>query len=555
MVANDPHRQRTGRPQGAPPARPMPPVAQAPVRMQPQPPLTPTRGTSAPAAIPTVPAAIPTASTGRPHPSAAATPLPKTPVSAPAQSAPVQPAAPARVPTHRSGRSRQSAESDAATRPKPLVVTVVCGKRSARLRIPSSRPLVDLLPDIAKKLGVLDPTLVYAGYRLVRDDGTELADSTTLRDQQVTDGERLTLVVNALDDADIVYDDIVEAVGRSVEHAHRPWTRENTTLTALVISCGILTASALCLLLTGVSVLNVSVAAVAAAALLGIATMLNAKSLDDQAVAVTMCAGLFAAVAGFHLMSILRPGPVMQFPSIGAGIGLLLIAGGAALAVSHRRLFMVIPAVVGGVLAVVGLLCALTPDWTGRIWTITVAVVGLAATALPWLSLSLSRLSVDSPTSESEIFALPKPIDIGEVRRRYRHGSTLLFDLRAAAACVLVIGVSVVVSVPSPAGFALIMAILIGMLLDARRIYAQSEMIVTVVAAGVGLVMATLTGSQTHPQWMPIITSLFVVAALICTVGTQISQRDSILMTRLADAADVICTVAIPPLAYLALGL
>lgn len=103
-----------------------------------------------------------------------------------------------------------------------VIVTVEYGKRSARLSLPSSLPVAELLPDIAKKLGVLDPTLVYGGYRLLREDETPIGSPSSLAEQSVRDGAQLRLQVNALDDQDRVYDDVVEAVADSVSRTHHP---------------------------------------------------------------------------------------------------------------------------------------------------------------------------------------------------------------------------------------------------------------------------------------------------------------------------------------------
>ena len=195
------------------------------------------------------------------------------------------------------------------------------------------------------------------------------------------------------------------------------------------------------------------------------------------------------------------------------------------------------------------------PQWSARSWVIAISLIGLAANALPWLSLSVARLSVDSPTSESEIFALPKAIDIHEVRKQYQTGSTLLFDLRAAAGALIVFGVPITVSSPNPAGIALTLVLFASMLLDARRIYAQSEMMVTVIFAGLGVCLSCAACTAYHPSWVTVIIGVFSIGALLCVIDTQLIHRSSIAMTRLADTANVIGVMATLPLAYLALGL
>lgn len=436
-----------------------------------------------------------------------------------------------------------------------VIVTVEYGKRSARLNLPSSLPVAELLPDIAKKLGVLDPTLVYGGYRLLREDETPIGSPSSLAEQSVRDGDQLRLQVNALDDRDRVYDDVVEAVADSVSRTHHPWTNENTTLTSLVVSCALLGVGALCVALAPASVVNAVICGLVAVSLLAIGAVLSARRLDREALSLSLAACLFAGVCGYHLMGALLRGPFYGFPAIGIGTGLVLSGGCCALSLARGRLHAVIPVIIGAVLLLLGVVGVVVPQWSARSWVIAISLIGLAANALPWLSLSVARLSVDSPTSESEIFALPKAIDIHEVRKQYQTGSTLLFDLRAAAGALIVFGVPITVSSPNPAGIALTLVLFASMLLDARRIYSQSEMMVTVIFAGLGVCLSCAACTAYHPSWVTVIIGVFSIGALLCVIDTQLIRRSSIAMTRLADTANVIGVMATLPLAYLALGL
>lgn len=439
-----------------------------------------------------------------------------------------------------------------------VTVTVGYGKRTVKLSLPAALPVTELIPDIAKKLGVLDPTLVYGGYRLLREDDAIISNPSTLAEQAVRDGDRLKLQVNALDDQDRVYDDIVEAVADSVSRSHRPWTAENTTLTSLTVSCSLLAVGALSVALAPASIVNAVICGIVSMTLLAIGAVLSSRKFDTEALALTLVASLFAGVCGYHLLAALRHSGLYGFygfPAMGAGAGLLISAGCGSLSLSRRRLHMVIPATIGLMLMLVSAVGVIVPSWSDRAWVIAVSVIGLAANALPWLALSTSRLSVDSPTSESEIFALPKAIDIHQVRRQYQTGSTLLFDLHAAAGAIIVLGVPITVSTPTPAGVTLVLVLFAAMLLDARRIYAQSQMLVTVVSAGIGICVGCAACAAFHPSWTSFIIALFSLGALLCVIDTQVVRRSTIAMTRLADTANVICVMATLPLAYLTLGL
>lgn len=479
------------------------------------------------------------------------TAMPSTPPKHRIQASPIAPVPIAR-PAPATAAHAASGPGDEGSR---VIVTVEYGKRSARLNLPSSLPVAELLPDIAKKLGVLDPTLVYGGYRLLREDETPIGSPSSLAEQSVRDGDQLRLQVNALDDQDRVYDDVVEAVADSVSRTHRPWTNENTTLTSLVVSCALLGVGALCVALAPASVVNAVICGLVAVSLLAIGAVLSARRLDREALSLSLAACLFAGVCGYHLMGALLRGPFYGFPAIGIGTGLVLSGGCCALSLARGRLHAVIPVIIGAVLLLLGVVGVVVPQWSARSWVIAISLIGLAANALPWLSLSVARLSVDSPTSESEIFALPKAIDIHEVRKQYQTGSTLLFDLRAAAGALIVFGVPITVSSPNSAGIALTLVLFASMLLDARRIYSQSEMMVTVIFAGLGVCLSCAACTAYHPSWVTVIIGVFSIGALLCVIDTQLIHRSSIAMTRLADTANVIGVMATLPLAYLALGL
>lgn len=114
-----------------------------------------------------------------------------------------------------------------------LQITVSYKTRTIALRVNDGPIIADLLPDIARRLGILDPSIVYGGYRLLTSDGDPLSPAKTLREQHVPNHSTLTLEPGASSDTDIIYDDVVEAVGASVQHVYRPWTSDHTTFTHL----------------------------------------------------------------------------------------------------------------------------------------------------------------------------------------------------------------------------------------------------------------------------------------------------------------------------------
>jgi hypothetical protein len=71
--------------------------------------------------------------------------------------------------------------SQAPTSTSGLVrVTVASGARRVDLVLPGSVPVAELVPELARSVGVLDAVTVYGGYRLVTQDGRELAGDAGL---------------------------------------------------------------------------------------------------------------------------------------------------------------------------------------------------------------------------------------------------------------------------------------------------------------------------------------------------------------------------------------
>ena len=54
-------------------------------------------------------------------------------------------------------------------------VTVASGTRRVDLVLPGAVPVAELVPELARSVGLLDPATVYGGYRVVTAEGRELA--------------------------------------------------------------------------------------------------------------------------------------------------------------------------------------------------------------------------------------------------------------------------------------------------------------------------------------------------------------------------------------------
>ena len=112
-------------------------------------------------------------------------------------------------------------------------VTVTSGTRRVDLVLPGAVPVAELVPELARSVGLLDAATVYGGYRVVTAEGRPLANDSGLTLQGVEDGGVITVTAGIDEESPRVYDDVVEAMTDVVEHDLKPWEPASSRRTAL----------------------------------------------------------------------------------------------------------------------------------------------------------------------------------------------------------------------------------------------------------------------------------------------------------------------------------
>src|SRR6187431_1257522 len=78
--------------------------------------------------------------------------------------------------------------------PSGLVrVTVASGSRRVDLVFPGAVPVAELVPELARSVGLLDGATVHGGYHLLTPEGRALAGDTGLVIQGIEDGGLITV--------------------------------------------------------------------------------------------------------------------------------------------------------------------------------------------------------------------------------------------------------------------------------------------------------------------------------------------------------------------------
>jgi hypothetical protein len=114
-----------------------------------------------------------------------------------------------------------------------LRVTAGSGARRVDVAVPGAVPVAELIPELARAVGLLDPAAAYAGYR-VTALGRRLLPDRALVEQGVEDGALLTISARADEPPATVHDDIAEAMAEVVA-GRRPWGPADTRRAAQAV--------------------------------------------------------------------------------------------------------------------------------------------------------------------------------------------------------------------------------------------------------------------------------------------------------------------------------
>lgn len=432
-------------------------------------------------------------------------------------------------------------------------VTVAAGDRRADLGIPGQVSVAEVVPGLARTLGVLDVLTAHGGYWLVRTDGTALDPARSLLAEGVVDGDVLTLEVGAERPEPRVYDDVVEAVADAVEGLYQPWSPRDSALTAAWAAGALLLAVA-ALLLGGDPSSPVPPLVAGLSAVLVLVTgavVARVGAVPEAARVLVLLASVLGGVAGLTASS--QP-PSWGWPAAGAGIGLLLTGLLGALAMVDRRELAAAPSAAGLAIAVSGTTVALTGSEPSHVLAVVVAVVVAAGIGVPWLALTSTPLRVVPVRSDADVYADVPPVDPGTVRRDLARGHRVQVALRVAVGLVALVAASQVVA-SGVAGTLLLVATFAGMLLSTRQTYSRAEVLVVVTLALLGLTATALLTAVHHPEWRAALVGVAGSAAAVVVGLGLVAPRHRVGLARAGDAFELLLLAALLPLGLAAAGL
>lgn len=437
-------------------------------------------------------------------------------------------------------------------------VTVASETRRVDLLLPGAVPVAELLPELARSVGLLDPSTVHGGYTLTTLTGRPLLAAAGLAEQGVVDGDLLLVDAAGPTSAPRVHDDVVEAMVDVVAQRRAPG-RWGPFPGYVALGCAglLLTLGAAALLLSA-DPRTGTTGAVLAALLVSASLLLGRVRRDHVSAAVlAWAASGTAAVAGWQLAT------DSAGTGAGAGTGIAYAGGGAVLAgllcsaLPGRSRALVLPPTAVGAVALAAGVAPVGVLRGGPVLVVLMAMLVLGGTMLPHLALAAVVRGVPDLT------AAPGDLPSGRAPGLEIDLEALAADARLAEQVLLAmtaaLGLVVAVVAPYAVGSGIAGTLCAGasaavLLLRVRHHPGVAQVRVGLASAAGGALSVLLSVVWLHPGWRPVAGLLLVVAGCCVVLLGSGRAAPSTRLARVGDLVETAGVLAVLPTAVVATG-
>lgn len=435
-------------------------------------------------------------------------------------------------------------------------VTVTSGSRRVDLVLPGAVPVAELLPELARSVGLLDPATVHGGYRVVTAEGRQLATDTGLTLQGVEDGGLLSVSAGVDEVPPRIYDDVVEAMTDVVEQDLRPWHPAAGRRTTLIAAALLFVLGAAALWVQRDAALVPAAAVLVAVALIAGAVVISRVQRDAE-VAVTLgwLSALYGVVAGLAFAP--ADTPFFADPLVAAGTGALLAGVVGAVGLGPGRILMVPAAVLGAIAVALGLLIrGLEPegDLGADLLVALLALVVLLGSIFPWLALGATGTRAEELYSAADITADPDEIVRDQVAADARLAHEILLTITGTVGVLIVLVAPIAVGL-GVAGALLALDVCLVVMLRTRQYRTGSEVALGLGAGIAGLAVTALSVLLLQPGWRPTLAVAVAVTGALLVAVSLVPSAPSVRRGRAGDVLETIALVALVPLVVVATGL
>ena len=292
-----------------------------------------------------------------------------------------------------------------------IPLTITYGVDRSDVTIPQSIPLVELLPGMVETVGAFTDRPTNDGFSVRTASGRLLDQSKSLSAQGVRAGAALTLEPLGEGAADMVYDDLTEAVGQIVERVSTPWMRDDARILAALSAAALIFVAALLLATTPpdalasldpqrIALLNRVygvIGIIAALLVTGTSAVVTRQSAQPSGIALAHTVPFLTCASALRLTQ-------SQWDTAGwiwIGVGLLVGSLAVFTLPKRYRISIVAPLVLGTVIATTGLLVSLGSLSQVGVSAALFAFIVVLLQIAPWIALAHIPVRIlDANTTE-----------------------------------------------------------------------------------------------------------------------------------------------------------
>lgn len=437
-----------------------------------------------------------------------------------------------------------------------IPLTITYGVDRTDVTIPQSIPLVELLPGLVESVGAFSDQPTNDGFAVRTASGRLLDQSKSLSAQGVRAGAALTLEPLGEGAADMVYDDLTEAVGQVVERVSTPWTRDDARTFAALSAAALIFVAAVLLATTPQDAISSiqsgnaaffnyvygAIGVVAALLVTGTSAVVTRKYPGPAGIALAHTVPFLTAASALRLSQ-------SQWDTggwIAVGVG-LLVGSLAALTLPKRyRISIAAPLVLGTMMAATGLMVKVGSLSQVGVSALLFALVIVLLQLAPWIALAHIPVRIlDANTSEQ----IPAQGITDQVTTSF----VFVVSLRAGGALAAIF---LTVSMLSTAGLrsfsvplALVVLGSISLILQTRSIRARVEVLLSSLTGLTTILVGATLVTRADPASLPWVTLSAIAAALVLVVTNVVGPRARPHLTRIADTIAVLSLFVLIPLA------
>lgn len=437
-----------------------------------------------------------------------------------------------------------------------IPLTITYGMERRDVTVPQSVPLVELLPGLVDVIGARADTGTNDGFAVRTASGRPLDQSASLSAQGVRAGASLLLEPLGEGVADMVYDDLTEAVGQVVEQVSTPWTSSDArtlaclSAAALVFVAAILLATtppdAIAALQPGrvalLNYINGAIGVVSALLVMGTSAVVTRKNPGPSGTALAHTVPVLTAAAALRFTQTQWDGA--GWIAIGVGI---LVGSVAALTLPGRyRISVAAPLVVGSVVTATGLLVRFGNLSQVGVSALLFALIVVLLQLAPWVALAHIPVRIlDAKTTEQ----IPAQGIMDQVSTSF----VFVVSLRVGGALAAIfLTVSMMTATGTKSIVLPLILILLGsvsLVLQTRSIRARVEVLIGALTGLITILIAAVLATRADATILSWITVIAVGTALVLVITNVVGPRARPHMTRLADTLSVLSLFVLIPLA------